>query len=193
MALELEICVIQNGCDGFYVSEKTGAYDALLNPTGWGAPNATIGSATAATLSVLYAGATVAIDIDVLPSLPTTNVDAAYNVTVAALGLTEMPAGLTRVTYTVIAGGTTYTTTKNVLFDCEVACCVSNKLVEASSAVVNGDCCNECKDEKVINSLYLEAVLEGARAATCGGLTSIANSNISYLETKCGDSACSGC
>jgi len=193
MALLLKECVTSGGCEGFYFFEKTGAYDALLNTTGWGAPNATIASATSAELSVLYAGATVPVVIDVLPTFPTTNVDAAYYVTAAALGLTEMPSGLTRVTYTVVAGGSTYIATSLILFDCELACCVSTELIAAASAVANGDCCDECKDSKVHNALFMEAVLEGARAGVCTGQVDAVNANVAYLQTKCGESPCSGC
>ena len=199
MALELKSCIIQNGCTGFYFSETTGAYDASLNAGGYGAPNITIASVDTAVLSVTYAGATEAIEIDVYPTLPTTNVNGVYSVTAADLGLDEMPSGWTRVTYTITGnsgGGSadyTYSVTKLVFFDCELACCIASKLIEAAAAVVNGDCCNECKDEKVKTALYLEAVLEGARAATCSGLEDVVTTNVEYLETQCGESPCSGC
>ncbi len=193
MAFELKQCVIQNGCEGFYFIEKTGAYDVSLNPTGWGVPNPLINQVSIATLSVLYAGATVPVVIDVLGPLPTTNVDGYYEVTAAALGLTEMPAGITRVTYSITLVADTYTSTSLVLFDCEFDCCVAEKMIEAAQSVVNGDCCNDCTNDKVWNALFAEAVLEGARAATCSGLVDAANTDIEYLETKCGESPCSGC
>lgn len=193
MGLELKICVLQNGCDGLYFFEKTGAYDAALNTTGWGAPNPTTAQATAATLSILYAGATTAVVIDVLPTLPTTNSNAYYNVTDTALGLSEMPSGLTRVTYSVTAAGTTYTATANVLFDCSLACCVSAKLIDAASAVANGDCCDECKEDKVKTALFFEAVLEGARANTCSGQVDAVDTCVDYLVTQCAATPCDGC
>lgn len=197
MALELEICVIQGDCETFYVSEKTGAYDAALNTGGWGAPNVTIGSVATAVFQITYAGATTPITLNVFPSLPSTNTNGLYQVDVADLGLDELPTGWTRVTYIVTgtSGGSpyTYSTTKLVFFDCEVACCVTNKIIAAAAAVVNGDCCEECKDEKVINALYLEAVLEGARAGTCSGLTDVVTTDVEYLETQCGETPCSDC
>lgn len=196
MALVPQICIVGGGCDGFYMFDKTGAYDAALNTGGYGAPNPAIGAINAAVISVLYAGATVPIEIDVYPTLPTTNTNAAYYVSAAALGLEEMPAGLTRVTYTVTVAGppeVDYSATALVLFDCELACCVSQKLIAAAAAVANGDCCDDCKNEKLLNWMFAEAVLEGARAATCSGLVDVVNTDIAYLETLCGETPCSDC
>lgn len=193
MALEEKICVMSGGCDGFYMFEKTGVYDVSLNPTGWDAPNPPVSDASAAVISVLYAGATVPVEIDVYNTLPTDNVNAAYYVSATALGLTEMPAGLTRVTYTVTVDDVLYSATALVLFDCEVSCCVSQLLIPAAAAVTGGDCCNECKDEKVLNALFAEAVLEGARAATCSGLVDVVNTDIEYLQTLCAATPCSDC
>lgn len=198
MAFELKECVMSGGCStGFYVFDKSGVYDPALNPTGYNAPNIATSDVDTAVLSVLYAGATVAVDIDVFPDLPSTNVDAAYLVTPAALGLTEMPPGLTRVTYTITGtfGGDpfTYTTTKLVLFDCDLECCVAQKLIVATAAITGGDCCNECMYDKVRDALFAEAVLEGARAATCSGLVDVVNTDIDYLQTKCAETPCSDC
>lgn len=197
MAFELKECVKQNGCEGFFVFDKSGVYDPTLNPTGYNAPNISTSDVDTAVLDVLYAGATVPVTINVYSDLPSTNVDGAYQVNASDLGLTEMPPGLTRVTYTITGtfGGDpfTYTVTALVLFDCELECCVSQKLIAAATAVIGGDCCNECKDDKVNNALFLEAVLEGARAATCCGLVDVVNTNVEYLQTKCGESPCSGC
>lgn len=198
MAFELKECVMNGGCStGFYVFDKSGVYDVALNPTGYNAPNIATSDVDTATLSVLYAGATVPVVINVYPDLPSSNIDGAYLVTPAALGLTEMPAGLTRVTYTITGtfGGDsfTYTTTSLVLFDCELECCVAEKLILAAAAVTGGDCCNECKDDKVINALFAEAVLEGARAATCSGLVDVVNTDIAYLQTLCAETPCSDC
>lgn len=197
MALELKECIIPNGCTSFYFAERTGAYDAVLNPTGWGAPNAAIGDASAATLTITYAGATTPLaPVDINPPFPVSTVDNAYEVTAASLGLDEFPSGWMRVTYSVTVAGppaVTYTVTQLVLIDCDLDCCISEKMIDAASAVVNGDCCDDCQEDKVMNALFLEAVLEGTRAATCSGLEDVVTTNVEYLETQCGESPCSGC
>lgn len=193
MALVTSICIVKGGCDGFYMFEKTGVYDAALNPTGYGAPNPEVDAASAATISVLYAGATAPVVLNVYPTLPSSNVNAAYYVSTTALGLTTMPSGLTRVTYTVTISGASYPATALVFFDCELECCVAQKLIAAAAAVTGGDCCSECKDTKVIDYMYAKAVLEGARAATCGGLVDVVNTDVEWLESKCAESPCTDC
>lgn len=199
MAFELKMCVLQSSCEvGFYVFDKSGVFDPLLNPTGYNAPNIATSDVDTAVLDVTYAGATTPVSLNVFPNLPSSDVNSAYLVTPAALGLTEMPSGLTRVTYIITGmfGGSpfTYTTTTLVLFDCELACCVSQKLIDAAEAVT-GECgCNDtCREEKIKTALFLEAALEGARAATCSGLVDQVETIVDYLETKCGETPCSGC
>lgn len=77
MAITLKYCITESDdATSFSVKETTGIYDVSTNPTGWGSPNPTIGSATAATitLSQLTDAATNtytdAVTVSVYPTLP---------------------------------------------------------------------------------------------------------------------------
>lgn len=77
MAITLKYCITESDdATSFSVLETTGVYDASTNPTGWGAPNPTIASCTAATitLSQLTDAATNtytdAVTVSVYPTLP---------------------------------------------------------------------------------------------------------------------------
>lgn len=181
-------------CTSIYFFDKTGAYNVTSNPTGYGAPNYAIGDFTVATLSVLTAGATTPTVINAYSSLPSSNVNAAYEITLAALGLTELPSGLTRVTYRVAGSAGTpavafaYTTTKLFLVDCEYRCCIDKK--RRDLAQDPADC--SCTDKRVSDLLYAEAMLEAAQAATCCGDAASATAAIAILETLCSDCGC-GC
>ena len=79
MAIALTYCITESDdATAFTVEETTGVYNASTNTGGWGAPNPTIASATAATitLSQLTDAATNtytdAVTVSVYPTLPNT-------------------------------------------------------------------------------------------------------------------------
>jgi hypothetical protein len=193
MALTVKSCVIlSDDCTSIYFFDKTGIYNASTNPTGYGAPNPAIGDFASATLSVTIAGATTPIVVNVFADLPSNNVDAAYELTAAACGLTVFPDGLTRVTYTIVTKiDVTYTTTQLFLVDCDIECCIEKKKLEIAKDPDSCGC--GCGDKKILNMLYLEALLEAAQAATCCGDVKSVNDIVSILKTKCSSTNCSNC
>jgi hypothetical protein len=59
MALEIKVGILNNK-DNIIITEDTGNYNAVTNPTGWGSPNAayTNPPVTAIALNVYYPGTT---------------------------------------------------------------------------------------------------------------------------------------
>lgn len=197
MALKVKICTsISDDCKTIYFFDKTGAYDASTNTTGYGSPNPLTTDFTTATLTITLGGATVSLTpISIIASFPTSNTALAWQVTAASLGMTSFPIGLTRVTYNISgrSGGVAvaYSATTLFLCDCSIECCLENKLIDI---IKNPPCGCDCEeDERIINALYIEALLQGACAGTeCGDTTSV-NTTITTLQTKCNGTSSGGC
>lgn len=103
--------------DRIVFNETTGAYDAVTNTTGWGAPNEVVGDAVSATLQFGVPGLTDLIEIDVSDDLPTTNTSLNLSISAEDLGISHITSGVWKIIYTVVTGTTTYTTTKYWWFD----------------------------------------------------------------------------
>ena len=102
--------------DRIVFNETTSTY-SVSNTGGWGAPNEATTDAVSASLSFGVPGMTDMITIDVSDNLPTTNT--ALNLAISAedLGISHIVSGVWKITYTVVTGTTTYTTTKYWWFD----------------------------------------------------------------------------
>lgn len=110
MAITLKYCITQSDdAKSFSTLEKTGVYDASTNTGGWGAPNPTIASATAATvtLSQLTDAATstytTAVTVSVYPTLPNTT-ETAVVLTAQNFGYgndSKFPDAVYKITYAV--------------------------------------------------------------------------------------------
>lgn len=194
MALDLRACMVPaSDCSGIYIYNQTGAHSVSSNPGGLGAPNFATSDATTAVLSVLYAGATVATDINVYPTLVTTNTAAAYFLSLSALGLTSFPQGLTRLTLSIggmLSGSpVTYSVTHSIVVDCELRCAVNNELYEAAMHIAEG--CT-CDDEAILGSIFMAAALDGAEIATCCGNETDANTLFEFVNDLSSSGGC-GC
>ena len=184
MALELDISACpKHGCHSIILNETTGAYDATLNNTGWGAPNPLTSDPTTWSIIITLPDETIVTITDPV-GLPTADDSLEYEITLAALGLTSstIPDGLYVIEYTATIGATVYTTgTKYFLFTCNLDCCVSKMFAKIATST---DC--SCDSTVIKNALYASALLEGLKASVgCGVITNI-DSLLTKLNTICG-------
>src|SRR5689334_15376843 len=77
--------ITSNLCQSFFIQEDTGAFDAVLNPGGWGGVNPAIGDAQSATLDVTLLDGTV-VTFDMYPTFP--------NITGTVFEITNVMLGL---------------------------------------------------------------------------------------------------
>lgn len=119
-------------------------------------------------------------------SFPTTNTVYGYPILNTDIGLsanTQIPDGIYTFKYTVTGVDSytglpfIYTTSIQQLFDCNVTCCINEKMT-----TLNAGCgCN-----KNNNAVELYTLLESARAAAKCGKAEKAQAIIDYLTTICG-------
>lgn len=126
--------------------ETTGAYDALLNSDGWGAPNDDI-SGTTPTLTITPPGGTAKTyttsSLTGLGSFPTTDSGLELELTLSNLGIDgdakgHLPDGVWTIEYIVKKGTNTYKTLHKVFVSGSVRCCVYKNL--ASIDLCDKDC-----------------------------------------------------
>ena len=170
-------------------TETTGAYDVATNPGGWGAPNPVTGAATSATLSIIPPGETTAVvlTLDTLtPSFPTTSniQELAIRSQDLSLGTdVQFADGIWQMTYTVIAGGVTYTNDQSIFLSGQARCCVYGLLADADIS-----CC-DCDGSDLARALEAFTYYRSAVAcAACGNgdkfteALAIVNN---YCDNKC--------
>lgn len=198
MGLTVKTCVLPVACDTFYFFDKTGSYDVDSNPGGYGTPNPNFNNFDTAILEISPAGYTTPIVLNVFSNnpgegLPFNNPDFAYKVTAAMCELTSFPQGLCRVTYKITGSfedaDIAYQTTQLVLFVCDYECCVKKKFLEIAKDPKS--CCDGCSDARITEALYLRAVLDAAKYATCCGDVASVEKAMEILKNKC--SSTSGC
>jgi len=131
MALQVNFTASQaSNCKDIDVIDTTGVYDALNNPTGWGAPNADTTDVTQATLYIVTpSGSSYAIDATLL-------LNDELTVLGSSIGYTgKLPDGYYDIRYEVqgVFGGNSGVLSserKNVLFYGNVYCCIEKMNVD---------------------------------------------------------------
>jgi hypothetical protein len=152
------------------------------------AVNPQVSDATSASLVITTPTGDI-YTIDLYPTFPINNTLYGYPIQGTSIGLsadTQIPDGIYTLKYTVSGvlpdtnlGGAPfiYTTSIQQLFDCNVQCCVNEKMT-----TLNAGCgCN-----KNNNAVELYTLLESARAAAKCGKAEKAQAIIDYLTTICG-------
>jgi hypothetical protein len=153
--------------------ETTGAYDALLNTDGWGAPNDVHTGATP-TLTITPPGGTASVytsaEIPELASFPTTDTGLELNLTVSNLGLPQsldstgmLPDGVWNIKYEVTQGANVYEVTHKVFVSGSVRCCVYKQL--ASIDLTDCDCNSTEKSYALQSFTFYRAIIA---SAACG-------------------------
>jgi hypothetical protein len=183
MAADVKFSICQeSNCDAFSFTENTGVYNAITNPTGWGAPNELTTDATAATLLITGPDGTVYTTIDLFatgsfPKSDSTSVSIAAST--LSSSLTTFTDGLWEMTYTVTTGTTTYTETQTFFLYCQVSKCVNNLI----AGLDMNDC--HCDVDSVNKALQAKAFADSLNYAVgCGNLEG-ANEILKSLNKLC--------
>lgn len=123
MALELKVGILNNK-SAIIITEDTGNYNAVTNPSGWGSPNAayTNPPVTAISLNVYYPGTTTAsiAEIDLLSTTFFTSTDRAYDLTSAV----TLQDGVWKYIVNYTIDGISYSVTKYALRDNTIRCLI---------------------------------------------------------------------
>lgn len=193
LALKFEL-IMSSDCTSFAIKDLTGDYSAT-NTGGYGAPNPTIVSMTAATLTIpLSDGSTVVLGDSqgFYPAFPNDD-DTLFTITSALLGLganVNIADFVTPITYSMTNVDGTYSVTQYEFIDCNAKCC-ENK---ANAAIDFTNKCEPC-DNKALQS-YIK--ISALRAAVGNALECIpaqpnkATIILQSLTDICNQSGC-GC
>lgn len=195
--LVLQFTISQSAdCTEFTFTDTTGTYNALTNPTGWGAPNDDIANTTPpCTLDITLPDGVTTYQIDLTSTTPVFPVNAAPNELILDAGDIggvsgdKIPDGLYTFVYTVnttTGGGTEYTQTAVVPFTCQVSCCVYSmwKTVHPDC-----DCCDQDRENLINAYLMLKAL---KYQGNCGNTTEF-NNTLALLQRLCLNAECSNC
>lgn len=169
LSLDFEICLKDN-CTKLSVTDKTGAYEANTNTTGWGSPNLAGSAITTATITIGTQEETVTATI---PDTPT------QDFTFPDITLDATADGSYDVTYEVTDGTTTISETKTFFLDCAIQCCIYKKVV---TAIDVADC--NC-DQDISYELFLLTKLAAMQAAADGCDFAKATTYLTDLQKLC--------
>jgi hypothetical protein len=170
MALKLKIDACAKNCKYFLFTELTGAYNALTNTTGYGAPNPTVGSATSAVLTVTDPDETETVidlfDTSVFPN----STESGINILNTQLGYDQsdkLNTGIWEFNYVVVTPQGTYTRNLKTLIACKIQCEIDDLKLQ----LINN--CNAVEKITLFNKIKeLEMLLMAAEAAAkCGNYT----------------------
>ena len=150
---KLKIC---KTCTSIEVDDITGFYDAVNNLTGWNAPNLARDFEGTAILEIKYKNTVQQFDIK----------DTIANAVLPYFTLYEyttdnLADGVYTITVTLVdtVNNVTYTSSKKITSECNVACCVSKLSLKAADACNCStlDAENFSKAEQILSSLPLIA------------------------------------
>jgi hypothetical protein len=187
MAFILKQGICPDCCkDRFKVTNTSGAYSAVDNLGGWGAPNIVVGDVTASDLYVTDPeGNTEQFELLDLPDSfeyispgITLNSDGDVNTLTFSDGEWTFR-------WVMVADGDTYTQTTIVGSSCVVAACVGEKLAAVDPGC---GCSGKKNDAAIIASLYLE----GLKAAWACGKFEKARKLLERLQEMCSNN-CKDC
>ena len=192
--LQLQFEVFQsNDCTQFTFKDTTGIYNAISNPTGWGAPNEDITLvSTPITLDITLPDGITTYQVDLVTTNPLFPVDqppdellldASY---IGGNAGDLIPDGVYTFLYTVTALGGTYTQTLVTGFTCQVCCCVQSMLKSIRSGC---DCC----DNDLMQIMEAQLILAGLQCQlACGNIDQF-NNTLNVLQRICKISNCDKC
>lgn len=200
---KLQFC-LNNSCSELLISETTGAYNALTNVGGYGAPNPELVEVLGYTLTITDPN-DVEYTIDLfgvgIGYFPTTDSTIEYSIPLTSLGnRTVIEDGYWQFSWEVTGlidnfpdPGTNFTATGNSAsyFTCNAECCVAALLAKID---IDEDECN-CNDnsKNIMNYLKAKAFLESLKnAAFCGKLT-LFNTIQSAITKLCNKTDCKTC
>lgn len=174
-------------CKAINLFDTTGAYNSSSNPNGWGAPNPTIASITAATFNIQNTSGMNAT-INVFNTFPTTDSSLAFPIinTDAGLNSTDCFKGIYTGTYTAFVNTTTYSSTANFFADYVYRCC----LKELKSKLHSCGSCN--KDELAWKIARVSALIDAIHEALDPSCDKDPNAMLKELDNLCSSCNCGG-
>lgn len=147
-------------CDGLQVIDYTGVYDAVLNPTGWGAPNPAFGSVYPYVVTVTTPGSSVPVfTLNLLADPPSPVIECQCNgqdvskykwtITPADLGMDEIEPGVYVLSYIAgdtgnVIGGTPQTGVSYLLATRELQADIDNLILTAFQG------CDEAEQDRAL-------------------------------------------
>ena len=192
--LVLQFEVFQSSdCTQFTFKDTTGIYNAISNPTGWGAPNDDINTAqTPTTLDITLPDGITTYQIDLATTNPLFPVDQPPDELlldmsdIGGVAGDLVPDGVYTFVYTATAQSGSYTQTQVVGFTCQVCCCVQSMLKNIKSGC---DCCNQ----DLMQIMEAQLLLAGLQCQlACGNITEF-NNTLAALQKICKMSNCDKC
>jgi|TARA_R110002126_G_scaffold159053_1_gene306349 hypothetical protein len=174
--------------------ETTGAYDALNNTDGWGAPNEATTDAVTTTLTITDPSATVTIltsaELAGLASFPNSNTGLILQITPEVIGGvidSKFTDGLYTIAYEVITATTTYNVTHKVFVSGQARCCVYGMLGDVDL----GNC--DCTSADLADALEAYTFYRSLIAnAACGNETKYTQL-LGIISKLCAHEHCSSC
>lgn len=166
MALQLNFTTSQGeDCSSFVLTDTTGTYSALTNPTGFGTPNPTVADIVTCTATITDPdGNTIS---NVSCTLPSVGTETEFNSSnLGALGSTgDLTEGVWTIVYRMVdSSDNQYSVTKSILFYCSTQCCLDQAIANMEATTD----CSSCIVEKVDTLSTIDALLKGAiNAADC--------------------------
>ena len=182
----------RDNCKTIRLTDTTGAYDAVSNIGGWGAPNTTLAAADPVTITVTYPDET-SEDYDVTATVNAATISGGefflidIEIADTDLDLTQFDDGVYTIEYSVTDSGTSteYTYTIKVWNDCKVRCCVDKMLNNLCA-----DFCG-CDSLQTLNNHSLaEAMLYAARCKFGAGDYDNAEALLEAVEKICNVTGC---
>ncbi len=165
MALKLnfDICVI-NSCGQLRFNETTWSY-STSNTGGYGSPNPTSVSASAASLVITNpSGTSYTVDLYSTGLYPTYNNTIYYDIPLSSIGNpSKIDDGEWTFVYSVTISGVTYTKEIHKYLYCNMQCCVDSMLPVVDLC----DCCSETIEYSNYNTdrIYLESLKAAAKCS----------------------------
>lgn len=166
-----ESCDSQN----IVFTDTTGAYDAVTNLTGWGAPNMDLGNVQQVQIVIIAPdGVTYTIDSDVLAGFLPNSTNGSFMINMSHLGGTSgttMMQGLYNIEYRVLVsldgGSGTWLTQRKFIFAYSTIKCCVHKMLAAL------DMCDDCPcDSEKQNALEAYTLYKAMLyASSCGSIT----------------------
>lgn len=182
MALQIVLSVTQNsGCGSLTLRDTTGTYNLINNPGGWGAPNSTIASATAYSITFKnyldLSSTTYDLSVSEFAELFALSGLTLSAEDVFGTGTTVFPDGYWQITYSVTTPAGTYTYINNQVFYCVVACCIRKASLTIKIPVEN------YKDvqKKFLMAMYFKNL----QYAACCGNYNVFLENLIELQKLC--------
>ena len=170
--------LVQNtGCGSLVITDGTGIYDVVLNPTGWGVPNPIVADVTAAKVIITNTYTVQAVEVDIFAQFADMFTTGITLTSLAVIGSALWPDGYYEIEYVVTTGGTEYSYTHSFGMQCQVECCVRRAALLQKFPICNF---KDVERANVMVYLFSDLILAGC----CGNVEQY-NTILGELQKYC--------